>query len=76
MLGGGGQNGFGTSATVTGSHGTGWHDNSSDEEILQGMQGRFENGRGDVSLEEGREGGVLYTGKSIQRTTVVDVSYQ
>lgn len=52
---------------------TAFHNNSSDEEILKGMQGRFgdaELGHGDFDPATG------YTKKSIHKTTVVDITYQ
>lgn len=56
--------------------------NSSDEEILQGMRGRF--GEGDLEIGSGLESEIgngrmskLYDHtKSIHKTTQIDVSYQ
>lgn len=48
--------------------------NSSDEEILHGMQGRFEDGELDPDTGFGK--GRLYDNKkSIHKTTQIDVTY-
>ncbi|KAF8862786.1 hypothetical protein BDZ45DRAFT_798959 [Acephala macrosclerotiorum] len=54
----------------------GTHDNSSDEDILQGMKGRFGDAELDLEIGVGVREGEYDNKKGIHKTTQIDVTYQ